>query len=110
MRISPRGSSIVHQRVKIPTPWESTNTFESLTCRAVRRLQGAVAAEQEMDGRRRVGERLRQAGTEVPGIGNHGDRKSTRLNSSHQIISYAVFCLKKKNKEQHGRDPASHDQ
>src|SRR5258708_27073080 len=28
-----------------------------------------------------------------------GDRKSTRLNSSHQIISYAVFCLKKKKKE-----------
>src|SRR5438552_14070011 len=27
------------------------------------------------------------------------DRKSTRLNSSHQIISYAVFCLKKKNDE-----------
>src|SRR5574339_1086024 len=26
------------------------------------------------------------------------DRKSTRLNSSHQAISYAVFCLKKKNK------------
>src|SRR5258708_36352486 len=28
--------------------------------------------------------------------GNYADRKSTRLNSSHQIISYAVFCLKKK--------------
>src|SRR5258708_20091697 len=28
------------------------------------------------------------------------DRKSTRLNSSHQIISYAVFCLKKKNNSQ----------
>src|SRR2546426_9021677 len=28
-----------------------------------------------------------------------GDRKSTRLNSSHLVISYAVFCLKKKNKE-----------
>src|SRR5947208_12332758 len=27
------------------------------------------------------------------------DRKSTRLNSSHQIISYAVFCLKKKTNE-----------
>src|SRR5438477_7640206 len=27
------------------------------------------------------------------------DRKSTRLNSSHMSISYAVFCLKKKNKE-----------
>src|SRR5947208_8344557 len=35
---------------------------------------------------------------------HHLDRKSTRLNSSHQIISYAVFCLKKKKKnknEQH---------
>src|SRR5688500_19099570 len=27
----------------------------------------------------------------------HGDRKSTRLNSSHLVISYADFCLKKKN-------------
>src|SRR5258708_19155018 len=31
-----------------------------------------------------------------------GDRKSTRLNSSHQIISYAVFCLKKKPPTHHG--------
>src|SRR5574344_2842109 len=30
------------------------------------------------------------------------DRKSTRLNSSHQIISYAVFCLKKKKKNIQG--------
>src|SRR3712207_8456760 len=29
--------------------------------------------------------------------GGHGDRKSTRLNSSHANISYAVFCLKKKS-------------
>src|SRR5207244_4720084 len=29
------------------------------------------------------------------------DRKSTRLNSSHQIISYAVFCLKKKKTQTH---------
>ena len=29
-----------------------------------------------------------------------GDRKSTRLNSSHALISYAVFCLKKKKKKQ----------
>src|SRR5258708_31341999 len=29
------------------------------------------------------------------------DRKSTRLNSSHQIISYAVFCLKKKKLKTH---------
>src|SRR5947208_9895088 len=31
------------------------------------------------------------------------DRKSTRLNSSHQIISYAVFCLKKKKNKAHNR-------
>src|SRR2546426_6313907 len=30
-------------------------------------------------------------------VGGAGDRKSTRLNSSHLVISYAVFCLKKKN-------------
>src|SRR5260221_5246121 len=29
---------------------------------------------------------------------HRGDRKSTRLNSSHTVISYAVFCLKKKKK------------
>src|SRR5947208_12959207 len=33
---------------------------------------------------------------EIRDGGDEGDRKSTRLNSSHQIISYAVFCLKKK--------------
>src|SRR5258708_30585663 len=33
-----------------------------------------------------------------------GDRKSTRLNSSHQIISYAVFCLKKKKKRPPSQD------
>src|SRR5437588_8937731 len=34
------------------------------------------------------------------------DRKSTRLNSSHTVISYAVFCLKKKNKDNRRRDSA----
>src|SRR5256885_4407219 len=32
---------------------------------------------------------------------NKRDRKSTRLNSSHLVISYAVFCLKKKKKKEH---------
>src|SRR5258708_27803907 len=35
----------------------------------------------------------------APDAANPEDRKSTRLNSSHQIISYAVFCLKKKKKQ-----------
>src|SRR5690625_6319981 len=36
-------------------------------------------------------------GRRVPEQPGPGDRKSTRLNSSHVAISYAVFCLKKKN-------------
>src|SRR5688572_31542037 len=43
---------------------------------------------QEASGRVRLGAGLR--------LGLGGDRKSTRLNSSHSQISYAVFCLKKK--------------
>src|SRR5258708_25798534 len=53
------------------------------------RQAGQNAARQGAVGRyrpRRVGLRRSRA-----------DRKSTRLNSSNQIISYAVFCLKKKN-------------
>src|SRR2546429_1323211 len=53
----------------------------------------------------------RGAGAEVRGVADgvaaqaaaaHPDRKSTRLNSSHGYISYAVFCLKKKKKCVHG--------
>src|SRR5260221_8158680 len=38
------------------------------------------------------------AGLGGGGVSAHTDRKSTRLNSSHTVISYAVFCLKKKKK------------
>src|SRR5688572_31222579 len=42
------------------------------------------------------------------GTQDPGDRKSTRLNSSHSQISYAVFCLKKKKRtESFRRDPAT---
>src|SRR2546422_2816527 len=44
----------------------------------------------------------RDRGADSPG----GDRKSTRLNSSHGYISYAVFCLKKKKK--HAKKPVKH--
>src|SRR2546422_3149941 len=36
-------------------------------------------------------------------VAGEGDRKSTRLNSSHGYISYAVFCLKKKKKNKQNR-------
>src|SRR5438552_8125833 len=49
-----------------------------------------------------VGEGIPQAWTSAPLVKEQlhaTDRKSTRLNSSHQIISYAVFCLKKNIRE-----------
>src|SRR5256885_8456165 len=43
-----------------------------------------------------------RASARVPASARPGrDRKSTRLNSSHLVISYAVFCLKKKKKTNH---------
>src|SRR5688500_19888614 len=49
-------------------------------------------------------ERIKSAGRILNGtypneVATLLDRKSTRLNSSHLVISYAVFCLKKKNKK-----------
>src|SRR2546429_9747599 len=49
-----------------------------------------------------MAQRLRNAGfpeNDLHVAGPSEDRKSTRLNSSHGYISYAVFCLKKKKKE-----------
>src|SRR2546430_7504597 len=67
-------------------------------------VEGALRDSQDSDAlgaRGRVAERVRglDHDVEVPGLDvspEVGDRKSTRLNSSHSQISYAVFCLKKK--------------
>src|SRR2546430_12808902 len=49
-----------------------------------------------------VAERIHAKTGGDPGAGDdHRDRKSTRLNSSHSQISYAVFCLKKKTTSSH---------
>src|SRR5256885_7789648 len=58
-------------------------------CRDGPRLRAALALAQER-GKPVV---MCKVGTSALGA----DRKSTRLNSSHLVISYAVFCLKKKN-------------
>src|SRR5947207_6726183 len=42
--------------------------------------------------------------------GMRRDRKSTRLNSSHTVISYAVFCLKKKKKKKNNHNYTSSEQ
>src|SRR2546426_7811530 len=50
---------------------------------------------------------FRQGAASVAHVVNYQttDRKSTRLNSSHLVISYAVFCLKKKNNPGHAPEP-----
>src|SRR5256885_13257505 len=45
------------------------------------------------------GQRRKQVNKWILSRTAKGDRKSTRLNSSHLVISYAVFCLKKKKKK-----------
>src|SRR5205807_7292856 len=68
--------------------------------RALRREGGVFASEEhgdcERDSREARGRAARPHGRRHDGL-QEGDRKSTRLNSSHLVISYAVFCLKKKN-------------
>src|SRR5258708_10337545 len=62
-------------------------------------LPGRTAGRRLANKRLRLHRRRRRDRRISPvGQGRRGgpDRKSTRLNSSHQIISYAVFCLKKK--------------
>src|SRR5947209_1362909 len=64
----------------------------------LRRRDGALEASAPCEDREPRGERARRAGEACV---RERDRKSTRLNSSHANISYAVFCLKKKS-VQHG--------
>src|SRR5438034_5008084 len=60
------------------------------------RAQGRPSGEPLQDGETLCARhRRRKISCPAPG-GAHSDRKSTRLNSSHTVISYAVFCLKKK--------------
>src|SRR5436309_8914409 len=83
----------------IPQPPRST-LFPYTTLFRSDRLLAALRS-MPPDAFERLAQRiLREAGfikVEVTGrSGDGGDRKSTRLNSSHVKISYAVFCLKKK--------------
>src|SRR2546430_10489009 len=57
--------------------------------------------------RRQSAGRAPQPRLRVRATGPVGDRKSTRLNSSHSQISYAVFCLKKKKKKGRSVDEES---
>src|SRR5205807_4137106 len=67
-----------------------TTLFRSLKLGEHSEIKGLLVADPES----RFGD-----GERIIACRDLGDRKSTRLNSSHLVISYAVFCLKKKKKK-----------
>src|SRR5688500_19328974 len=81
----------------LPTLFPYTTLFRSRLELGPVRRQGIA----EVGHRRREVRRPEAAGDEgrLHDVGVGLDRKSTRLNSSHLVISYAVFCLKKKKND-----------
>src|SRR3712207_9085130 len=65
-----------------------------------RTFKGGIEAVRDIDLRVAAGEVFGFLGPNGAGKTTTVDRKSTRLNSSHANISYAVFCLKKKKKRE----------
>src|SRR5258708_12612730 len=81
-----------------------TTLFRSLRLRSVAGRPRRAARRWELENLRDAPcgrEGKRKTGADDARRGRRGqiDRKSTRLNSSHQIISYPVFCLKKKKQK-----------
>src|SRR5687768_18315220 len=72
----------LHDALPISVPWAQTYSISS----------GASPATS-------IARRIQRAAASPLGSGAVRDRKSTRLNSSHGYISYAVFCLKKKKQK-----------
>src|SRR5207245_7899882 len=96
-----------HRRPPRPTLFPYTTLFRSKAgeqARAIVRHLGRLAVNERRGaddcGSERGSHRLH------PEADTKQDRKSTRLNSSHGSISYAVFCLKKKKKQQDERGHA----
>src|SRR3712207_8983369 len=76
-----------------------TTLFRSRRDLLTHRLGYPAGVEQAPDGDDQADQRRAAQAREVGDQQEQGDRKSTRLNSSHANISYAVFCLKKKNNQ-----------
>src|SRR2546427_3156472 len=71
-------------------------SFKTHRTGVVQRGDGGGAEGLDIVGHQRIAVAAQPAVLAARGAPDQGDRKSTRLNSSHSQISYAVFCLKKK--------------
>src|SRR2546426_1414844 len=73
--------------------------------RGRRAADGAAGPQERRDAEPAPAEdRRRRHDGDAVAAARQADRKSTRLNSSHLVISYAVFCLKKKKKKNQRED------
>src|SRR5437763_11284184 len=85
---------LISPRTPRSTLFPYTTLFRSLGAKLLGGLKALVGVDRE-----RLHHDIRHAaGAERLDPNQRLDRKSTRLNSSHRCISYAVFCLKKKKK------------
>src|SRR5256885_12439368 len=84
----------LHDALPISPPRRHPGRSRQHRTRRARARRWRAASQRKQDWRARC---LRASDRRRPRRNNSGrDRKSTRLNSSHLVISYAVFCLKKK--------------
>src|SRR5436190_9429295 len=86
----------------LPPPTSTLFPYTTL-CRSLHRrsLGREVPQDRDLPARDAGGERGDRRDLRAPmSRADLADRKSTRLNSSHTVISYAVFCLKKKKKKE----------
>src|SRR5574337_419440 len=108
-RERPRETFFNTSRDQSPLPWLGSNDALPLATRMETRLpwrptRGSMTWPSYLVRNRTLGPPLENNPEIPPSLRDEGlrdlkDRKSTRLNSSHHSISYAVFCLKKKKKK-----------
>src|SRR5690625_6347425 len=95
----------IHSDLKLQTGFDDAQAANSIAVDIAGYYEGPTQIHKDFNGRWRAGFNISNLGpkmkyddrTDGAFLPTNLDRKSTRLNSSHVAISYAVFCLKKKN-------------
>src|SRR5205807_9500650 len=89
-------TTLFRSSIRNPKSIISRSTQRTRNDRSSRRSSSPSGFARILDARRRFGRRSRRRIWGPTGLAGFSaqDRKSTRLNSSHLVISYAVFCLK----------------
>src|SRR5437870_8321726 len=93
---------LMHSRDTMTKMWEAmSKQIRQMTHEEYLKHKDKLPSDFEVQENRKLDEMIKAMPFE--------DRKSTRLNSSHVAISYAVFCLKKKTKKEESTDTRPHD-